>query len=288
MVIGKLCGNRPQDTSDKLSFAITQQPADGTVTDNGDGTYSFDPGTDFQDLAEGKTRDVIFTYTATDPGGATSNAATGTITVTGVNDAPTAEDINEPASEQEELVVGSFKGSDVDTGDTLEFKLVSLPDQGIVINNDDGTFDVQSERRIRCVGRRRRQRPSASTTLPSTRPARPAPRHPSPSLSPAATTRQRPRRSPSRQPKTANRSRASCWVTISIATTIPRASIMRSPACCRLEPALSPTMVTALSPMIPAVVSRNWPKAKPPRYFLPTRRSTVTARPPTSPSAPSR
>ena len=98
------------------------------------------PAPDFQDLAEGKTRDVTFTYTATDPGGATSNAATGTITVTGVNDAPVAEDINEPPSEQQELVVGSFKGSDPDTGDTLEFKLASLPDQGIVINNDDGTF----------------------------------------------------------------------------------------------------------------------------------------------------
>ena len=128
------------DASDTLAFAITQQPAEGTVTDNGDGTFSFDPGTDFQDLAEGKTRDVTFQYTATDPAGVTSNVATGTITVTGVNDAPVAEDINEPPSEQQELVVGSFKGSDPDTGDSLEFKLASLSDQGIVVNNDDGTF----------------------------------------------------------------------------------------------------------------------------------------------------
>ena len=74
------------DPAGKFTFAITQQPAEGTVTDNGDGTFSFDPGSGFQELAEGKTTTVSFKYTATDPGGATSNEATGTITVTGVND----------------------------------------------------------------------------------------------------------------------------------------------------------------------------------------------------------
>src|SRR5688572_7709716 len=138
-VIGSYAASDP-DASDTLAFAITQQPAEGIVIDNGDGTFTFDPGTGFQDLAEGKTRDVTFTYTATDPAGGTSNVATGTITVTGVNDVPIAEDINAPPSEQQELVVGIFKGSDVDTGDSLEFKLTSLPDHGIVVNNDDGTF----------------------------------------------------------------------------------------------------------------------------------------------------
>ena len=48
------------------------------------------PGTDFDDLAVGATRDVTFTYTATDNNGAVSAEETVTITVTGTNDAPVA------------------------------------------------------------------------------------------------------------------------------------------------------------------------------------------------------
>ena len=40
------------------------------MVNNNDGTFTFDPGTDFQDLALGETRDVTFTYTATDDSGA--------------------------------------------------------------------------------------------------------------------------------------------------------------------------------------------------------------------------
>ena len=40
------------------------------------GTFSFAPGSDFQDLAEGETRLVSFTYNATDSHGAVSNTGT--------------------------------------------------------------------------------------------------------------------------------------------------------------------------------------------------------------------
>ena len=61
--------------------------AQGSLVFNADGSYSFDPGTDFDDLAVGATRDVTFTYTATDNNGAVSAEETITITVTGTNDA---------------------------------------------------------------------------------------------------------------------------------------------------------------------------------------------------------
>ena len=64
--------------------------AQGSLVFNADGSYSFDPGTDFDDLAVGATRDVTFTYTATDNNGAVSAEETITITVTGTNDAPVA------------------------------------------------------------------------------------------------------------------------------------------------------------------------------------------------------
>ena len=64
--------------------------AQGSIVFNADGSYSFDPGTDFDDLAVGATRDVTFTYTATDNNGAVSAEETVTITVTGTNDVPVA------------------------------------------------------------------------------------------------------------------------------------------------------------------------------------------------------
>ena len=74
------------DTTDTHTFAIITQPANGTVNNHLDGTFTFDPGTDFQDLGPGETRNVIFQYTATDDSGtanATSAAATVTVTVMG-------------------------------------------------------------------------------------------------------------------------------------------------------------------------------------------------------------
>jgi hypothetical protein len=46
------------DTTDNHTFAITSAPSEGSVANNGDGTFTFDPGADFQDLALGETRDV--------------------------------------------------------------------------------------------------------------------------------------------------------------------------------------------------------------------------------------
>ncbi|MEC8482634.1 MAG: VCBS domain-containing protein, partial [Pseudomonadota bacterium] len=59
---------------------------EGSLTFNPDGTYSFDPGNDFEDLAAGATRAVTFTYTATDNSGAVSEPKAVTITVTGADD----------------------------------------------------------------------------------------------------------------------------------------------------------------------------------------------------------
>ncbi|WP_283193223.1 tandem-95 repeat protein [Rhizobium sp. AN80A] len=61
----------------------------GTFTINADGTYAFNPGTAFDDLAAGATRVTTVTYTITDGQGGFSTA-TVTVTVTGLNDAPVA------------------------------------------------------------------------------------------------------------------------------------------------------------------------------------------------------
>ena len=59
----------------------------GTFTVAANGSYSFDPSGDFDDLAVGATRTTTITYTITDNQGGT-DTATVTVTVTGTNDAP--------------------------------------------------------------------------------------------------------------------------------------------------------------------------------------------------------
>ncbi|OLO06283.1 hypothetical protein BTW08_18530, partial [Salinicola sp. MH3R3-1] len=63
----------------------------GSLSFNSDGSYNFTPGTDFDTLAAGESREVIFSYTATDNDGGVSEPKTVTITVTGTNDAPVAQ-----------------------------------------------------------------------------------------------------------------------------------------------------------------------------------------------------
>ena len=60
------------DYSATLTYNLTSSPSEGNVNIYGNGTFDFDPGVDFQDLGTGETRDVTFTYTATDSHAASS------------------------------------------------------------------------------------------------------------------------------------------------------------------------------------------------------------------------
>ncbi|QDU15104.1 Calx-beta domain protein [Gimesia maris] len=82
-VDGSFSGSDVDDDPGLLSYSLTSQPTDGTVSDNGDGTFTFDPGSDFDDLQAGETRTVTFTYKAIDPHGGESEDGTVTVTVTG-------------------------------------------------------------------------------------------------------------------------------------------------------------------------------------------------------------
>ncbi len=76
-----------------LTYAVLKQPTLGWVTNNGDGTFSFDPGTDFRDLGAGETRQVSFNYQASDGWGGTE-AACAIVTVTGAADGTLAIDVS--------------------------------------------------------------------------------------------------------------------------------------------------------------------------------------------------
>lgn len=140
-VIGTFDG--ADKNGDPLTFEILIQPSEGTVVDNGDGTFYFVPGAAFQDLAEGETREVSFTYVAKDPEGATSAPATVTVTVTGVNDSPDAKNVAASSDEDGAVVTAAFSADDVDSDDdaaSLVYSILTQPAEGSVVNNGNGTF----------------------------------------------------------------------------------------------------------------------------------------------------
>ncbi|MHC8509070.1 MAG: Ig-like domain-containing protein [Rhodospirillales bacterium] len=72
--------------------------AEGTVSVNGDGTLSYNPGAGFQSLGVGETAQVRIEYTIDDGNGGTDTAVA-TVTVTGTNDGPVASDDTASATE---------------------------------------------------------------------------------------------------------------------------------------------------------------------------------------------
>src|SRR5690606_34780341 len=113
----------------------------GSLSFNPDGTYSFDPGSDFDDLPAGATRVVTFTYTATDDDGAVSAPATVTITVTGTNDAPVAQD-DTGATEENTILDGNVPAATDIDGTIVGYTLVDGvgPGLGAPRSNPDGTY----------------------------------------------------------------------------------------------------------------------------------------------------
>uniref|UniRef100_UPI0010F87E48 type I secretion C-terminal target domain-containing protein n=1 Tax=Pseudomonas sp. 2FE TaxID=2502190 RepID=UPI0010F87E48 len=113
-------------------YALVAGPGagNGSLTFNPNGSYSFNPGTDFDALAVGVTRNVTFTYTATDNNGTVSAPATVTITVTGTNDAPVANAVSASGLEDPAARIQvNLSGSDID-GSISSYTIDSTPANG--------------------------------------------------------------------------------------------------------------------------------------------------------------
>ncbi|MBD9574350.1 retention module-containing protein [Pseudomonas sp. PDM23] len=114
----------------------------GTLTFNADGSYSFNPGKDFDGLAEGESRDIAFTYQAKDDNGALSDPQTITITVTGSNDAPVAS-ATTGAVKEDAQISGQLAATDADNGAQLSYALDKAAPAGFSIDADGKwTFDA--------------------------------------------------------------------------------------------------------------------------------------------------
>ncbi|MDN6859271.1 Ig-like domain-containing protein, partial [Pseudomonas sp. CAN2814] len=123
---------------DANGYALVSGPSAGTLTFNANGSYVYNPGTAFDSLNAGETRQVTFTYTAKDVQGAVSAPATVTITINGENDAPTGADktvsLNEDSSRT--FSAADFGFADKDSGDALKaIRIDNLPTAGSLTLN---------------------------------------------------------------------------------------------------------------------------------------------------------
>jgi VCBS repeat-containing protein len=105
-------------------------PAHGTLTLNGDGTFTYTPAANYKGADS-------FTYKVND-GTADSNIVTVTLNVTPVNDAPVAGNVLTTTAEDTPLT-GTLTASDVD-GDALVFSKASNPAHGTVTISAAGVY----------------------------------------------------------------------------------------------------------------------------------------------------
>ncbi len=113
-------------------------PSGVSVTVGADGALSYDPSGLLDELDSGDEVADGFTYTASD--GSESDDAMVTITVSGVNDAPEADDDTAEVDEDDSVVIDVLDNdSDVD-GDELDVVFFTDGDNGSVVLNGDGTL----------------------------------------------------------------------------------------------------------------------------------------------------
>jgi len=132
----------PGDTLSLLGFDVSATI--GNVSDNGNETFDYDPNGQFEYLAVGESTTDSFEYTIQDTTGRT-DSATLTVTITGVNDSPTANDDGVSTGADTPFTTADLvaaNDTDPDTSDVLSVTgLTTAGTTGLVSNNGDGTFD---------------------------------------------------------------------------------------------------------------------------------------------------
>jgi VCBS repeat-containing protein len=127
--------NDTDPDAEPLTAVLESAPSHGTLTLNTDGSFTYTPATDF-------TGSDSFSYRASD-GTLTSNPATVAITITGINDEPTAANDVYSITEDTILTVAApgvlTNDSDPD-GNPLTAVLVSGPSHGALTLNGNGSF----------------------------------------------------------------------------------------------------------------------------------------------------
>ncbi len=126
-VTGALIATDPDNQP--LTFEVVAGPSHGGVVLNG-GAFTYTPAANY---AGGDS----FTYRAYD-GHSYSNTATVQLTVTPVNDAPVATNVDVSTPEDTSLL-GQLEATDLD-GDALTYEQITGPAQGVLVLNSNGSY----------------------------------------------------------------------------------------------------------------------------------------------------
>ena len=117
---------------DTLNYTVAKGPEHGTVTvDPSTGQFLYTPNPGYEGADS-------FEVTVSDGNGGTTTVKV-PVTVSPVNDAPTAPDYTETTNE-DTPVSGRVTGSDMDSGDTLTYTKGNDPSHGTVTVNPDGAY----------------------------------------------------------------------------------------------------------------------------------------------------
>jgi VCBS repeat-containing protein len=131
-VDGTVAGNDSTTSGGNLNFVRASDPANGTVSMNPDGTYTYSPNANF-------TGTDSFTYSVTDPVSGESLTRTVTITVDPAVDLSASNDSN--STDEDTPVNGTVAINDSTTsGGLLSFTKASDPANGSVVMNPDGSY----------------------------------------------------------------------------------------------------------------------------------------------------
>ena len=128
-------GNDSDPDGNQLRAVLGSGPSHGTLTLNADGSFTYTPAANFNGSD-------LFTYRASD-GTLTSNLATVAITISAVNDTPTAADDAYSTGEDTTLTVdapGVLANDNDPDGDSLHTVVGSAPSHGTLTLDPDGSF----------------------------------------------------------------------------------------------------------------------------------------------------
>lgn len=122
------------DRDDTHSFSVDTTGTAGSVINNNDGTFTYDPNGKFELLGIGQTAVDTFSYSVADNHGA-SSTATASVTVIGQNDAPVIQSGGggNQASywiRVHETAITTVHATDVDNGDIVTYSIIGGVDAG--------------------------------------------------------------------------------------------------------------------------------------------------------------
>lgn len=132
VVISGLLDNDTDKESVTLSIVSTTSAEHGTLTDNGNGTYTYTPDADY-------FGNDSFSYTVSD--GGKDGIAEVSISIVPVNDAPVAADDTFATDEDTQVTISGLLDNDSDIeSDVLSIISTTTPAHGRLLDNTDGTY----------------------------------------------------------------------------------------------------------------------------------------------------